>query len=61
MNCFFTNCIKMKHSNLLKLLSVGMLLGMFACSHDDDEPVNNGTNKEQQGGGEETVDNTAYN
>ena len=61
MNCFLTNCIKMKHSSLLKLLSVGMLLGMFACSHDEDEPVNNGPKKEQQGGGEETVDNTAYN
>lgn len=50
----------MKHSSLLKLLSVGMLLGMFACSHDDDESVNNEPNKEQQGGGEETVDNTVY-
>ena len=49
MNCFLTNCIKMKHSNLLKLLSMGLLLGMLACSHDEDEPENNTPKKEQEG------------
>lgn len=67
MNCFLTNCIKMKHSNLLKLLSVGMLLGMFACSHDEDEPENNTPKKEQEGQNgqneqkEQQEDKTAYN
>lgn len=50
----------MKHSNLLKLLSVGLLLGMFACSHDEDEPENNTPKKEEQGN-QDPVDNTAYN
>lgn len=67
MNCFLTNCIKMKHSNLLKLLSVGLLLGMFACSHDEDEPENNTPKKEQEGQNgqneqkEQQEDKTAYN
>lgn len=49
MNCFLTNCIKMKQFNLLKLLSMGLLLGMLACSHDEDEPENNTPKKEQEG------------
>lgn len=37
-----------------------MLLGMFACSHDEDEPENNTPKKEEQGN-QDPVDNTAYN
>ncbi len=52
----------MKQSNLLKLLSMGLLLGMFACSHDEDESENNTPpKKEQQGKDDQKEDKTEYN
>jgi beta-glucanase (GH16 family) len=53
--------MNMKHSKILKLLCFGFVLGMSACSHDDEnEPVNNGP-KEENTEKEEKVDNSAYN
>ena len=46
----------MKQSKFLKLLSLGLVLGMCACGDDDDDPVKD----DSDNGKKEQVDNTAY-
>lgn len=46
----------MKQSKFLKLLSLGLILGMCACGDDDDDPVKNDSNN----GNNEQVDNKVY-